>query len=87
MSRREDEAYEEGQKDIELRMPKIKSNTWYERHWKNKETEEFNLWWENYYNSIESYLDIEDSKEEANEYKKRKAFALMGWLGRGGELK
>ena len=56
-------------------------NSWYEEYWIDRETEEFNRWFEDYYEAPGEY-----PKEEIEEYYKRKAFALMGWLGRNGEL-
>jgi len=56
-------------------------DSWYEKFWANRETEEFNSWYNRYYKPPEEYPE-----EEMEEYYKRKAFALIGWLGRNGEL-
>ena len=54
---------------------------WYDKYWKAKETPEFNTWYSDFYGDIEDYA-IDDREE----YYLRKAFALMGWLGRNGEV-
>lgn len=50
---------------------------WYEKHWQEKETKEFNQWWELSYGGLEFVVKDE---EEINEYFRRKGFALMGYL-------
>ena len=49
---------------------------------KTKKLLEFNLWFNSFYGESEDYFNT-----ETEEYYTRKAFALMGWLGKGGELK
>jgi hypothetical protein len=48
---------------------------WYDKHWKSKETPEFNKWFLKDYGVPEDFSDSDD-----DEYWVRKAFALMGWL-------
>ena len=61
---------------------KIRSeNIWYNKYWLSKETPEFNSWFSEFYGAQAYYPD-----EERDEYLNRKAFALMGWLGRNGEI-
>ena len=57
--------------------------SWYDEHWKEKETDEFNEWWLVYYGPLERF---KDEIEGEDEFYMRKAFALMGWLGCKGEL-
>ena len=54
---------------------------WYDKYWKARETSEFNIWFSDFYKDLEDY-----SIKEWEEYYLRKAFSLMGWLGRKGEL-
>ena len=64
--------------------------TWYRKYWAERESEEFNKWFSSYYGDPEDFIDSEDDDYhvdiEIEEYYKRKAFALMGWLGRNGEV-
>ena len=56
-------------------------NEWYETYWKDRETSKFKIWFLEYNGD---YMDqIEEDKED---YYICRAFALTGWLGRGGEL-
>jgi hypothetical protein len=57
---------------------------WYDKNWYNKETHEFNEWWETWYGGTSLY--IVDNPDEVEEYYRRKAFALAGWLARKEEL-
>lgn len=57
----------------------IKSDYWYNKFWKNRETTYFLDWWIPYYGDIDLYDDQE-------EYYRRKGFALTGWLAAKGEL-
>ena len=59
----------------------IFKNSWYGTYWVDRETEEFNSWFNRYYEA-----HGESSEEEMKEYYKRRAYALIGWLGRNGEL-
>ena len=52
---------------------------WYNRHWEKKETQEFNEWFAGEYGNPGGFVS---EPEEQYEYYVRKAFALMGWLGR-----
>ena len=50
------------------------SKEWYDKHHKEKETEEFNDFWMRFYDSC-TY----DDPDEEDEYWIRKGFALIGW--------
>jgi len=59
---------------------------WYEKFWKKCETDEFNTWWIDFYGGPEDYMIVSEYEIEEKEYYTRKAFALMGWLGRKDEM-
>lgn len=50
--------------------------SWYDRHWMNKETDEFVSWFLDSYGPPERNSDHED---DPSEYWRRRAFSLMGW--------
>lgn len=52
---------------------------WYDKYWKVKETPEFIAWFKKGYGDAK---DFSSDPIEQNEYWVRRAFALMGWLGR-----
>ena len=58
------------------------SEIWYETYWKARETVEFKKWLVSY---LGKFSDQEEN--EKKEYYNNRAFALMGWLGKSGELK
>lgn len=51
----------------------IVSNIWYDKHWLNRETDDFRRWFLTYYGPPEDY-------DEQGEYWTRRGFALIGWL-------
>ena len=53
---------------------------WYNKYWKEKETPMFIEWFEKEYGSV---IDFVPEPDEQQEYWIRRAFALMGWNGRG----
>ena len=52
--------------------------SWYDQHWRSKETPDFESWWVAVYGTPESFGG--DDENYPSEYYRRKGFALMGWL-------
>ncbi len=50
---------------------------WYEKHWKEKETEEFVKWFESDYGVSTDFSNEEDDQDE---YWRRRGFTLYGYL-------
>ena len=57
------------------------SEIWYKTYWKDRETLKFKKWFLEYFGS---FSDQEEN--DRKEYYTHRAFALMGWLGKSGEL-
>lgn len=57
-------------------------NSWYEENWETKEKQHptFIIWFEKEYGKLDDF-NIDDPNE-VDEYWTRRAFALMGWIGR-----
>lgn len=57
----------------------IEATYWYDKYWRNKETDTFVSWFEKEY-GLNS--DFDPGLDEQEEYWLRRGFALMGWLAK-----
>ena len=58
----------------------------YYNHWLVQETDEFNIWWDEWYGLPEIFGADDLETNAADDYYIRKTFALAGWLQAKGKL-
>lgn len=57
-------------------------DSWFDREWADKITNDFAIWWEKFYGLPEDFSESVLGCDYVHEYFVRMAFAFMGWQAR-----